>query len=663
MEHLQKKNTKSNSVPQIGKSLGDLYPVLVGEWDAEKNGELTPYDVKPGSSKKVWWKCKICGHEWNAVIYTRSKGSGCPSCWESRRGKATSTAPLEKSLAILFPEVAAEWDYDKNTEADPKCVYPKSNKRVWWKCKRNHEWKATIASRTSGSGCPMCNGENHTSFPEQVLFWYLSRDFGSSVENRHKEIIDGKAYEIDIFLPTLLTGVEYDGLYWHKAKSDQDKKKDEVLLKRGIHLLRVREGTTNHTEGNVIEYNSKNDRDANLSWAIQSLESALGITASGIIDVQKHTASILEQYKFISLQDSLLVKSPEVAKEWNYEKNGQTAPEMFANSSNHKVWWICSKCGFEWKATIGNRTSGHGCPKCAREAVATAHSKAKEGDSFGDKHPELLAEWDFEKNKSINPFEVNENSHNKVWWKCNKCEYSWRASLAKRAYGRGCPFCGDRVVIPGKNDLFTLFPQLISEWDAEKNIDVDPRLLSKKTHKMINWKCIKCGYEWVAPVSARTSGHGCPKCSKRRTAEKLSLPPPGASLADLYPELVPEWNGEKNSDLTPHQVFPQSQKRVWWKCSKCGYEWETIIASRTKGTKCPLCSGHIIPGKNDFATKRPDLLEEWDFSKNETLAPNTYGVQSHKKVWWRCKKCGHEWQATIQNRSLGYCKCPNCFPK
>ena len=660
MEQLLKENIKSNSIPQIGKSLGDLFPALAEEWDTEKNGMLTPFDVKPGSSKKVWWKCKVCGHEWNSVIYNRAKGGGCPSCWESRRGKATSTAPLEKSLAIQYPEVAAEWDYDKNTGLDPKSVYPKSNKRVWWKCKRNHEWKATIASRTSGSGCPMCNGEKHTSFPEQVLFWYLSRDFPSSVVNRHKEIIDGKAYEIDIFLPAIMTGVEYDGLYWHKAKSDQDKKKDEVLQKKGFRLFRVREGTKNQIEGNVIEYNSKTDWDANLGWAIKSLENALGITASGIIDVQCHTTSILEQYKFNSLQDSLLLKSPEVAREWNYAKNGQVLPEMFANSSSQKVWWTCSKCGFEWQATIGNRTSGHGCPRCAIDIVAAERSKAKEGESLGDKHPGLIDEWDFEKNGDLTPFDVNCGSGKKVWWKCKTCGYNWKASMAKRADGRGCPFCGNRVVIPGKNDLFTLFPQLKLEWNAEKNIGVDPNSLSTKTHKRINWKCIECGNEWVAPVSDRTSGHGCPKCSKRRTAEKLSLPPSGESFADLHPDLILEWNNEKNGDLTPDHVFPQSQKKVWWKCSKCGYEWETIIASRAKGSNCPLCSGHIIPGKNDFATKRPDLLEEWDFSKNETLIPNVYGVQSHKNVWWKCKKCGFEWQATIQNRSLGYCKCPNC---
>ncbi|MCD8196887.1 MAG: zinc-ribbon domain-containing protein, partial [Lachnospiraceae bacterium] len=32
------------------------------------------------------------------------------------------------------------------------------NKKVWWKCENGHEWRATIASRSNGCGCPVCLG-------------------------------------------------------------------------------------------------------------------------------------------------------------------------------------------------------------------------------------------------------------------------------------------------------------------------------------------------------------------------------------------------------------------------------------------------------------------------------------------------------------------------
>lgn len=56
-------------------------PELLAEWDFEKNSvlQLNINELFCGSSKKVWWKCKL-GHSWEACIADRAKGSGCPYC-------------------------------------------------------------------------------------------------------------------------------------------------------------------------------------------------------------------------------------------------------------------------------------------------------------------------------------------------------------------------------------------------------------------------------------------------------------------------------------------------------------------------------------------------------------------------------------------------------
>ena len=60
-------------------------------------------------------------------------------------------------------------------------------------------------------------------------------------------------------------------------------------------------------------------------------------------------------------------------------------------------------------------------------------------------------------------------------------------------------------------------------------------------------------------------------------------------LATQFPEVAKEWNYEKNS-LKPTEVSGGTNKKYWWKCSKCGFEWECVVASRTKrGSKCPNC--------------------------------------------------------------------------
>ena len=67
----------------IVKGINDLAttnPILASEWNYEKNGELTPYNMGSGSNKRVWWKCKE-GHEFEGVINSRNyKKSGCPIC-------------------------------------------------------------------------------------------------------------------------------------------------------------------------------------------------------------------------------------------------------------------------------------------------------------------------------------------------------------------------------------------------------------------------------------------------------------------------------------------------------------------------------------------------------------------------------------------------------
>ncbi|WP_390175708.1 zinc-ribbon domain-containing protein [Lawsonella clevelandensis] len=56
---------------------------LVAQWHPTKNGDVTPDMVTDGSNAKVWWVCEH-GHEWQAVVANRTKGSGCPVCFRRR---------------------------------------------------------------------------------------------------------------------------------------------------------------------------------------------------------------------------------------------------------------------------------------------------------------------------------------------------------------------------------------------------------------------------------------------------------------------------------------------------------------------------------------------------------------------------------------------------
>ncbi len=127
------------------------HPELSKEWHPTKNGNLTPNDITPGCSKKVWWRCQK-GHEWQAIVRSRAKGAGCPFC-------IGLFASKEKNLQVLNPKLADEWHPVKNGNLTPKDVLPYSKDKIWWRCQKAHDWQATVASRTRGKGCPYCAGK------------------------------------------------------------------------------------------------------------------------------------------------------------------------------------------------------------------------------------------------------------------------------------------------------------------------------------------------------------------------------------------------------------------------------------------------------------------------------------------------------------------------
>jgi hypothetical protein len=63
------------------------------------------------------------------------------------------------NLKVLYPELAREWHPFKNGQLTPDKVTPCSNKKVWWKCNKGHEWQGVIGNRNyKSSGCPYCAG-------------------------------------------------------------------------------------------------------------------------------------------------------------------------------------------------------------------------------------------------------------------------------------------------------------------------------------------------------------------------------------------------------------------------------------------------------------------------------------------------------------------------
>ena len=267
---------------------------------------------------------------------------------------------------------------------------------------------------------------------------------------------------------------------------------------------------------------------------------------------------------------------------------------------------------------------------------------------------ELLAEWDSARNLPLTPETVSRGSKHRVWWTCAHGHH-WQAAVHTRSgSGTGCPFSTDRRAIHGETDLATRYPELARQWHPTKNGSLTPHDVLPGSHRKVWWVCDK-GHEWRAAVSARVNGSGCPVCTSKKIVPGIN------DLASQYPAVAKEWHPTKNGSLTPEQVAPASNKKVWWICDK-GHEYQATVASRIqRNGGCPYCANtKVLPGYNDLATLYPHVASQWHPTLNRPLTPDHILPGSRRKVWWQSKN-GHIWQAVVYSRTgVQNSGCPFC---
>ena len=576
--------TNGNGCPYCaGKSvvvgtndLATLRPDLAKEWHPIKNGELKPSHLTLGSHKRVWWRCEK-GHEWEAPIYSRTNGNGCPYCsgksvvvgtndlatlrpdlakewhpikngelkqsdvalhsnkrvwWKCEKGHEWEATVNDRSrgrrcpvcfgqkvlagendLETLYPDLAKEWHPIKNGELYPSDVRAQSNKRVWWKCEKGHEWQATIYSRVNGRGCPECSRYG-TSFPEQAVYYYLSKIY-SGVSNRY---LTKNKLEVDIYIPfdSIQIGIEYDGFYYHNSVNKKEFSKNKKLQNEGITLIRMKECRRNTSEVTVDE-------------------------VDGVIVI---TFSNRGNYRYLNDAISKLI--------------------MLLNQ-------LCNTNQYIVDVNIQRD----------RLLIEESYKLDNLANSLDKKYPNLAKEWHPTKNHNLTPDKYSPGSHTKVWWKC-EMGHEWVAEIKSRVAGVGCPFCSGHRVLKGFNDLETLYPDLAKEWHSEKNGSLNPSAFTAGSDKKVWWKC-EMGHEWEAAINERVRGRGCPFCSGRKVLKGYN------DLGTLRRDLLNQWNYEKNGDSMPSDFTLYSHKKVWWICGK-GHEWVAEIASRSNGAGCPICA-------------------------------------------------------------------------
>ena len=282
--------------------------------------------------------------------------------------------------------------------------------------------------------------------------------------------------------------------------------------------------------------------------------------------------------------NDLATKYPEIAAEWS-TKNLPLNPTMVSAGSHKKVIWV-DKLGHEWTASVKSRVQGSGCPYCSHNLVLAGFN------DLASRFPEIASEWS-EQNLPLTPDKVTAFKNTRVWWKCH-LGHEWYTLISTRSGGSQCPYCSGIKLLIGFNDLATKYPTLAKEW-SERNLPLTPDMVNEKSTKNVWWKCRTCGYEWKSVVRARAKGSLCPVCADRTVLAGYN------DLATTDPELLDEWDYEKNTGTLPTAVSRNSMKIVWWKCSS-SHSWRAKITDRTIEQKgCYLC-------EREFQRAFPQLL-------------------------------------------------------
>ena len=454
--------------------LATLHPLVAAQahgWD--------PSVVNPHSHKKLEFICAV-GHVCLQAVRRRVEATGCPVCQNDR------VLIGYNDLATTHPELAAQAD-----GWDPTTVTAGTSKKLSWRCEFGHQWITGLTNRTreNGTGCPSCSGRvaipsetdlatTHPELAKQAVGWDPTT-VKAGTSNRKSKWRCARGHEWLSTPSNRVNGHDCpycSGLRVIVGETDLATTHPE-LAKEAVGW-----DPTTVAAGNDVKRLWRCQR--NHVWKAQTYSRArLG---TGCPYCSGHRA--------IPGETDLATTHPELAKEavgWD--------PTQFGLGSAKRVTWRC-QLGHEYQAVITNRTYMHsGCSICAGKQVLSGYN------DLATTHPELAAQaegWD--------PTTVSAGSKKRRQWRCDR-EHKWTTPIHYRM-DSGCPYCSNKAVLIGYNDLATTHPELAAQAEGW-----DPTTVVAGSNKKRKWRCGE-GHIWNAVVGTRSSGpkggSGCPSCAK-----------------------------------------------------------------------------------------------------------------------------------------------------
>lgn len=357
----------------------------------------------------------------------------------------------KKTLATERPELFDQLHPTRNIGLDPNKLTPQSNKKVWWKCPEgpDHEWEAKINNRYHGKGCPVCSNQMivksnslETLNPKLTSYWHPTKNV-----IKPSEVGPGSNKKVWWKCPKGHDH-EWEQKVTHVVKKSSDYcsicTNDIIVESNSLNTLSPEIAALWHPtkNGQLTPKMVHPGAHKNVWWKCpKGPDHEWETKVKNLFDSpgKKKTGCPFCSGQKVSITNCLETVNPEIAKEWDYDKNHPLTPRDVSKRTSKKVWWICStNSEHKWQTSIANRNrpTGGKCPFCSNKRVDnTNHLKTT--------HPQIFDEIDLVRNKNIDLTQLIAGSNKKIWWTCSKDKgHTWNSFVYQRTIlNQHCPFC------------------------------------------------------------------------------------------------------------------------------------------------------------------------------------------------------------------------------
>lgn len=556
--------------------------------------------------------CLKCGHIWMASPTNLLKDRSCPKCSYKERGKKHRVNPNDflKKASIASPELEMLGDYELST------------KKILVRCKTcNYEWLVAPSLLLRGTGCPNCS-HSGTSFVEQVILLCLRKVLNEEIVSRDRSVIK---LELDIYIPSMKTAIEYGAWPWHKDKVEKDKKKFALCREKGIRLIEIFDAYDGPRIDNLDVWTIEENIGYKENFPIVK---ELVVRLCKELGVEYN----LRDEELQSIQEEARINARRLTTERLNKILEEQGSVVRVLSDYHdalsKVHVECKNCGYQWDVIPASLLRGYGCPECSKKKKAQLRLKTREQfiEELKTKNPNIEVIGDYF------------GTHKKIKVRCKKHNITYTAEPNVLLTGSGCRKCLSEKIskrfLRDKND----YAREIE--DKYPNIQLLSEYVNSRTKIKVRSK--SCGHEWYRSADMLLNNPNCPICSRKALDE---------SRKKTHKEYVDEL-AKINPSITVLSQYERSNKKIRVMCNKCNHEWEVIPTSLLLGYGCPNCAGNKRKTQEDFVRevgiKFPNLTVLGKY------------VNAKTKVKIKCNTCGNEFDVTpdvLIHRKKG---CPKC---